>query len=180
MGEYRNLNKPIKIDSIDPQNMVLEDGSEWQFFLIKPPLSWQKGDQVVIEKRETKMKSETKYAVINNTREGQDRSILSLRGSISKKQIIEINKSLRDSKEYPPERLGWNLRIEKLLEDARIQLEDGSVWQLSSQTNKDEGEWEERQVVCIFKGSSGLDIYYMENLKINRNPFIVKFLGFQQ
>lgn len=144
-----------------------------------PPPSWTKDDDYYIDERGNE-KGIKRTVVINRSKKDQERVVSYLRGGISKEQIIEINKSLGDSKEYPPERLGLNLRIEKLLEDARIQLEDGSVWQLSGYANKDECEWEERQVVRISKGNSELDLYYMENLKINRHPFIVKFLGFQQ
>ena len=167
----------MKIESIDSKKIKFVDGREYEFLESNPPPpSWTTDDDYYIDERGNE-KGIKRTVVINRSKKDQERVVSYLRGGISKEQIIEINKSLKD---YPNERLGLNLRIEKLLEDARIQLEDGSVWQLSGYANKDECEWEERQVVSISKGSSGLDVYYMENLKINRHPFIVKFLGFQQ
>lgn len=178
MNEYPNQNKQLNINFIDPQKMSLEDNSSWQFLdATPPPSTWQAGDQVVIEKTEGRFQSKSMYKVINKTRKDQDRPAVYLGGGISKEQIIEINKSLKD---YPVERLDREWRIERLLEDGSILLEDRSVWQLTGLANKDMGEWDIGQVVRISKGSSGLRTYHMENLDINRPPFIVSFLGFQK
>lgn len=181
MDEYPNVNrlkKPLKIQSIDSQKMMLDDNSKWQFLdATPPPSTWQVDDEIVIEKTG---RFPSNYRVINKSRGKQDRPAVYLGGCISEEEIIKINKSLGGSKKYPSERLDRYWRIKKLLEDACIELEDGSVWQLTDLANKNIGEWEMGQNIRLSKGSSELDFYYMENLAINKTSFIVKFLGFQQ
>ena len=175
MDEYRSQNKLLDIKSINPQKMVLEDDSQWEFLgAAHPPLSWQAGDQIVIEKTGGKFPT---YRVINKTREKQEITAVYLGGGITKEQMIEINKSLKD---YPDERLDRDWRIERLLDDGSILLEDKSVWQLTNPTLKNEGEWYPKQLVRISKGSSGLKTYHITNLNMNRPPFIGSFLGFQE
>jgi len=175
MGDYPNQNKLQNIKSISPQEMSLGDGSKWRFLdATPPPLLWQAGDQVIIETTEGGIKSEVMYRVINKTRKDQDRPAVYLGGGASKEQIIEMNKSLKD---YPDERLERDLRIEKLLEDSCILLEEGSVWQLTNPTLQNEGEWDRGQYVRISKGPSRIKNYQITNLKINKTFFAI-FMGF--
>ncbi len=177
MDEYLNLNKPIKIKSIDSRKMILDDSSEWQFLEATPPPStWQGGDQVIIGKMEGRFKSKSMYKVVNKTRKDQDRPAVYLGGGISKSQTIEINKSWEG---YPDERLNRNMRVRDLLEDGCVELEDGSVWQLTGLTQSQTGDWSPGQLVCVSKSASGVKTYRMKNLTIDRD-FIVVFMGFRE
>jgi len=170
MDEYPNVNKRLRIVSINEKEMSLSDGSKWQFLKASsPPPSWKQPETyVVIEK--TKMK--TMYRVMKGE---QDRSAVYMGGGVSKEQIIEINKSLQ---EYPTERLGRDLRVEKLLEDGCIKLEDQSVWQLSGVGQKRTGDWSTEHYVQVSRGA-GIGLYNVVNPKVSKIPFTAKFLGFQ-
>ena len=177
MEAYRNTNKPLSIKSIDSQGMILEDGSQWQFLgATPPPLSWQAGDQVVINRREGGIKSETMYGVVNKTRGDQDRSAVYLGGDISKDHVIEIKKSWEG---YPNERLDRNMRVKDLGEEGCVELEDGSAWQLTGLTYSETGDWSPGQLACVSRNTAGVKTYRMKNVTIDKT-FIVVFMGFRE
>ena len=177
METYRNINKLLKIKSIDSQGMVLEDGSLWRFLgATPPPFSWLVGDQVVINKREGGIKSETLYGVVNKTRGDQDRPVVYMGGDVSKDQVIEIKKSWEG---YPDERLDRNMRVKDLGEDGCVVLEDDSVWQLTGLTYSETGDWSPGQLVCVSRNAAGVKTYRMKNITIDKT-FIVVFMGFRE
>ena len=174
MEAYRNQNKLMRIKAIDQKGMDLEDESKWGFLAITPhPPSMQVGDQVVMQQMEGMFKSETMYRVINKTRGGQECVALYLGGGDSKEQVFELHKSWEG---YPDDRLGIPLRIEKLLEDGAIRLEDKSTWQLTNPTNQNAKEWVEGQRVIISRGPSKIKTYQIKNLDTGET-FFGTFMG---
>jgi len=181
MSAYPNINKQLKIKTINQQEMTLDDDSKWEFMgAERPSFTWQAGDVVVVRRPTGNSPIKTKYGVTNKTRKDREISAVYMGGAISEEEIVEINKKFEYSKKYPSERLDKVWGIKKLLEDASMLLEDWSVWQLTNLTNgEDTGEWAVGQNVRITKSSSGIG-YRIENLDIKRPPFIASFLGFQQ
>ena len=116
------------------------------------------------------------YRVVNKTRRGQEVSAVYLGGGDSKEQVVEMNKSWEG---YPDERLGKDLKIDQLLEEGAILLEDKSAWQLTNPTLQSEGEWEEGQRVSIAKGPSKIKTYQIKNLDTG-GTFFGSFLGFRR
>lgn len=184
MGEYLNQNKKLVIKSINSKEMLLDDDSKWQFLdKSLAPLLWEVGNQIVIEKREGKF-SDVCYIIINKTKKDQKICAVYGKDNISKEKKNEINKSLLEPVSYPAaypeERLNMPLSIKKLLEENSVQLVDNSVWILTDWANSDVSKWETGQIVCVTKGMSRLRKYYMENLNVKGNSFIVQFSRFQE
>lgn len=180
MDTYFNVNKALKIKSINSQKMELDDDSTWEFMgAERPPVTWQAGDVIVVRRPAGNPPYQTRYGITNKTRKDREISAVYMGGGTSMEEIVKINKKFQHSKEYPAERLEKVWKVRKLLEDGAILLEDWSVWQLSLLASRDEGEWAEGQNVCVTKSNSGRG-YRIENLDMKRPPFIASFLGFQQ
>jgi hypothetical protein len=177
------LNKPLQIVSIDPKAMSLSDGSEMQFmpnFL--PPRSWKVDN--VVELEELKMKM---YRITNRSQHQTQAQAMCVKGA-DVNDSVAITKSMDG--EYPKTHLYTEWAIEELISpDAKILLEDGSLWSISaafSASHRDRAEWSEGQAVevsPISQGSSGvapkIQAYNLKNKDISL-MVTGKFLGFRQ
>lgn len=160
--------EPLHIIKIESQKMTLSDNSEWLFWPgAEPKSAWQVNDR--IEKgREGKFSIE--FINLDKQKQKAGAYPVDTSGGV-------IGKGF---KIYPRENLDKNWRIKELYDDGSVLLEDGSEWYMSELANNDVSEWVLGQYVCISEGSSELDFYRMKNLKIDKPPFLVKFLGFKQ
>lgn len=163
----------MKIKYIDSKKMILEDDSEWQFLGANPPpVSWKAGDDVDIEKRGQKIKSDI---VINRTKEDQERAIAYIKGGISKRY------KTGEEEAYPDEWLDQDWKVKDLLEDGHIVIADpspnGSIWLINNYSSKNEGNWAPGQRIRISKGNARFVSYQIENFDINRPPFVASFMG---
>ena len=163
---------PKKINSIDSQKMILDDGSQWQFFPATKLLSaWRIGDQVVVEKKEGKF---SLYRAINKTRKNEEAGVV----LISSPSGISEPVGNEGSEEYT------NLNTEITIKDASLDLiwlRDGSKWQMYNPALGVSGFWEIGDPVIVTRriAIKISKIYEMLNIKTGITLMAV-FLGFEQ
>ena len=170
MDTYPNVNKPLKIKSINSKGMTLEDDSQWQFFPATKSLSaWRVDDQVVIE---TKGGIFSLYRAINKTRKNDETGVVQINAS------DDIGKSLDSTEEYS------NLNREITIKDAVndwIWLADDSKWQMYNPALGVPGFWEIGDMVIVSRrvAKSMSKMYEMLNVKTGVT-LIAVFLGYEQ
>jgi len=175
--DYPNLNQYLKGDDINPEMMVLSDGSKWKFLaMAPPPPGWAVGDTFVIEKARgaKRFEADSLYKVINKTK-GQD-TLAVLVGLPA-----NINKSLNPaSAEEQYGNLNREIGIKRTDND-RLSLSDGSLWQLYNPTVYPVDEWFSGDAVVVTRGVSKSihNTYQITNVRTQKN-LIAVFLGYEQ
>ena len=164
---------PKSIKSIDPQKMILDDDSQWQFFPATKLLSaWQKGDQVVIEKKEGKF---SLYRAINKTRKNEEAGVVPINPP------GDFSKSLgKDGSAEEYTNLNTEITIKNAVNDW-VWLADNSKWQMYNPALGVPGFWEIGDAVIVSRrvAKSISKMYEMLNVKTGVT-LIAVFLGYEQ
>ncbi|MCX5668914.1 MAG: hypothetical protein NTX89_02170 [Candidatus Omnitrophica bacterium] len=173
MDMYTNVNKLLKIKSINSKVMTLDDDSQWQFFPATKSLSaWRVDDQVVIEMKGGIF---SLYRAINKTRKNDETGVALINAS------SDISKSLGNdgsAEEYT------NISMEITIKDVSLDLiwlRDGSKWQMYNPALGVPGFWEVGDPVIVTRriAIKISKIYEMLNIKTGVTLMAV-FLGYEQ
>jgi|GEM_PF-3500355 len=152
--EKPTLNEPLEIIQITKKDMLLSDGSLYEFNALSLPRDWQKGHVVVVAEK-YKGESFDLYRIKNNNKDG-----VTIKANFVKKNQIAKKLSPETGKRTPT--LNTKLRIMDISDDDIITLQNDDEYKIVHElTLANVEKWGEGQHVKVSKLTVG---YEMQNL----------------
>lgn len=165
--EKPTLNEPLEIIQITKKDMLLSDGSLYEFNALSLPRDWQKGHIVVVaEKYEGE--SFDLYRIKNNNKDG-----VTIKANFVKKNQITKNLSPETGKRTPT--LNTKLRIIDISDDYIITLQNDDEYKIVRElTLANLEKWGEGQYVKVSKLTVGFE---MQNLNTKDSARVTSLNG---